>query len=297
LFGQEALMMCPRSAILLAAIGGILFGTSTLLAHDFWLEPSSFRVEPGTAVELRLRVGEHFIGDALPRNPALLAQFIAAGPAGLRSVPGQNGMDPAGVIRLEQSGLVVVGFRSRHSAVDLKPEAFNAYLAEEGLDHIAAVRGAREQPEGSVRELFSRCAKALLLAGAGSGDGHDRVLGFTLELIPDKNPYGMRAGDSLPVRLLYEGQPLEGALVVAMNSHDPASKVRGRSGRDGRVSLRLSREGAWLVKAVHMVPAPAGTGAHWESLWASLTFELPGSPPLRGRIQAAAAAGSGQVSD
>jgi len=196
LFGQEALMMCHRSAILLAAIGGILFGTSTLLAHDFWLEPSSFRVEPGTAVELRLRVGEHFIGDALPRNPALLAQFIAAGPAGLRSVPGQNGMDPAGVIRLEQSGLVVVGFRSRHSAVDLKPEAFNAYLAEEGLDHIAAVRGAREQPEGSVRELFSRCAKALLLAGAGSGDGHDRVLGFTLELIPDKNPYAMRAGDS-----------------------------------------------------------------------------------------------------
>jgi len=29
----------------------------------------------------------------------------------------------------------------------------------------------------------------------------------------------------------------------------------------------------WLVKAVHMVPAPAGSDADWRSFWASLTFE------------------------
>ena len=34
----------------------------------------------------------------------------------------------------------------------------------------------------------------------------------------------------------------------------------------------------WLVKAVHMVQAPAGTDADWESLWASLTFEIPKRP-------------------
>jgi hypothetical protein len=28
------------------------------------------------------------------------------------------------------------------------------------------------------------------------------------------------------------------------------------------------------VKAVHVVPAPAGATAQWESFWASLTFEL-----------------------
>jgi len=37
----------------------------------------------------------------------------------------------------------------------------------------------------------------------------------------------------------------------------------------------LDRPGLWLIKAVHMVPAPEGSGAEWESLWASLTFELP----------------------
>jgi hypothetical protein len=31
----------------------------------------------------------------------------------------------------------------------------------------------------------------------------------------------------------------------------------------------------WLVKSVHMVPAPAGANAEWASFWASLTFEMP----------------------
>ena len=42
-----------------------------------------------------------------------------------------------------------------------------------------------------------------------------------------------------------------------------------------RVSFAFAKPGAWLVKSVHMVPAPAKSGADWESLWASLTFELP----------------------
>ena len=47
-----------------------------------------------------------------------------------------------------------------------------------------------------------------------------------------------------------------------------------RSDTDGRVRLPLQRAGRWLVKAVHMVPAPAGANAEWASYWASLTFGL-----------------------
>jgi hypothetical protein len=54
----------------------------------------------------------------------------------------------------------------------------------------------------------------------------------------------------------------------------PGAKVSART-VGGRASLVLDRPGLWLVKVVHMVPAPEGSGAEWESLWASLTFELP----------------------
>ena len=85
----------------------------------------------------------------------------------------------------------------------------------------------------------------------------------------------MTAGQDLPVRLTYQGQPLAGALVVAINQASPAEKLRARSDKDGRVRFRLPRAGMRLIKAVHMIPAPAEGHADWESFWASLTFDLP----------------------
>ena len=83
----------------------------------------------------------------------------------------------------------------------------------------------------------------------------------------------MKAGESLPVRLLHRGKPLAGALVVAMSKASPEDRIAIRSDAGGRAELRLDRPGLWMVKAVHMIPAPAGSAADWESLWASLTFE------------------------
>jgi uncharacterized GH25 family protein len=77
------------------------------------------------------------------------------------------------------------------------------------------------------------------------------------------------------VRIVFERKPLSGALVVAMNRDDPEKQLSARSDEKGRVAFDLPRGGAWLVKAVHMVAAPARSGADWESLWASLTFEVP----------------------
>ena len=123
-----------------------------------------------------------------------------------------------------------------------------------------------------VKEIYSRCAKSLLSVGP-SGDGFDRVLGLELELVPEKNPYALKPGESLPVRLLHRGKPLAGALVVAISKASPEDRIAIRSDGGGRAELRLDRPGLWMVKAVHMIPAPAGSAADWESLWASLTFE------------------------
>jgi len=59
-----------------------------------------------------------------------------------------------------------------------------------------------------------------------------------------------------------------------MNRLNPAEKLSARTDADGRVRLRLRSDGMWMIKAVHMVPAPAGADGDWASYWASLTFEL-----------------------
>jgi uncharacterized GH25 family protein len=88
----------------------------------------------------------------------------------------------------------------------------------------------------------------------------------------------MRANDDMSVRLLYKSQPLAGALVVAMNGLNPQAKIRARTDATGRARLHLAQGGMWLIKAVHMVPAPAGLDADWASYWASVTFALGEAP-------------------
>jgi uncharacterized GH25 family protein len=165
--------------------------------------------------------------------------------------------------------------------VQLSAEKFNQYLKEEGLDAVAAARARRNESGAGAREIFSRCAKSLVLAGPATEAQGDRPLGFSLELMTEKNPYAGRIGQDLPFRLTYENRPLAGTLVVAINRQNPSEKLSARTDANGRVHFKLPRGGMWLVKAVHMVPAPAAANADWVSFWASLTFELGGSEETR----------------
>ncbi len=251
----------------------ITLGPATLFAHDLWIEPTTFSPQPGQIVGVRLRVGQDLLGDPVPRDPALVNQLVFEDAGGRKPLVGRDGADPAGFLRVAEPGLLVIGYLSNASAVALPPEKFNQYLKDEGLDEVAALRARRKQTGDTAHELFSRCAKSLMLSGSPSRTQADRVLGFTLELVAERNPYALRAGEDLPVRLTYEKRPLAGALVVAMNRLNPSEKQTARTDADGRVRFRLRPGGMWLIKAVHMIPAPAGSNAEWASFWASLTFE------------------------
>ncbi|MEK6373866.1 MAG: DUF4198 domain-containing protein [Acidobacteriota bacterium] len=231
-------------------------------AHDFWIEPSSFRPAVGDRVTAALRVGQKLRGDPVPRMPSLIDRFTFNG----SPMPGMTGRDPAGIAVVANTGVQWIGYQSTASEVTQDRQKFAQYLREEGLQRIVAGRENRER--------FYRCAKALIAAGGDTSGSFDAPLGFTLELVPRKNPYAMRAGDALPVALLFRGKPAAGVLVVGLNRDDPDAPVRARTDAKGRATLRLVRGGFWLIKAVHMEAAPPGAGVDWESWWASVTFDL-----------------------
>ncbi len=272
------------------ALLGLLLCPQTLKAHDFWIEPSSFRPAPGDRVSIRLRVGENLQGDPVPRNPERIERFSSvaasakaggkAGEApGEETLPGVPGADPAGWVTPSSPGLLWIVYDTNHASIELDAATFDKYLGEEGLESIREMRTRAGAKPGPVKEIYSRCAKALLSipgpTSEGSGEGYGQALGLELELIPESNPYTLKPGSTLPVRLLHKGKPLSGALVMALSGAGPDARVAVRTDADGRAALRLERPGPWLVKAVHMLPAPADIAADWESLWASLTFELP----------------------
>jgi len=247
-----------------------------------WIEPTSFSVDLGRVLGVKLRVGDDFHGEPIPRTESTIDRFLVADANGTREVVGREGADPAGLLRVTAMGLMVVGYQSKPNPVTLSGPKFTSYLKEQALDAVLAARLARGQTEAEAREVFTRCAKALVAGGAGAagsrtgagGRPGDRALGFTLELVAEATPPSLRPGQDFPVKLLYQGRPMAGTRVVAVNQRSPFDRVTGTTDTGGRVRLRLPKSGTWTVKAVHMVPAPAGSNADWSSYWASLTFDV-----------------------
>ena len=267
-----------------AVVLGLLVGPA-VFGHDFWIEPQTFRPDAGEQVTISLRVGEDFSGDSQPLVPGWFTDYSVTSPSRKQPVRGQIGDDPAGYFVADPQGSQMIGYRSSRSFVDIDPPTFNDYLEKEGLGWVRERREQRGESETNAREYFSRCAKSLLRSrSASSGEGFDAVLGYTLELIPLRDPYALVPGAALPVELRYLGEPIEGLLVVAFTAEDPQTKQKMRTDRNGRAVLQLERPGTWLVKAVHIIELDdSEPDAEWESFWASLTFRLDATPQVAAR--------------
>ena len=270
---QKPRQSTVKNLLRLAALFYFVFFLRVIQAHDFWIEPESFRPATGQKVPVHLYVGMDFKGDSAPFIPERFERYIFVGPEGEKPVPGVVGDDPAGVITPTTPGLYIIGLHTKPAEVTFDTaEEFEKYLIKEGLERNLALHNQRKKLFKTVHETYFRCAKSLLVTGKPGENVGDKVLGFPLELVAETNPY---RSQRLRLRLLYQGNPLEGALLIAFNKAEPLTKLRARTDKAGRVEFDLPQRGIWLVTSVHMIPAPLLSGFDWKSLWASLTFERP----------------------
>lgn len=261
-------------------------------AHDFWILPSAFRVAPNAPLAVHLRVGHALEREPVARDPARIRRFLAAGPdGGETQIAGRAGGTPAGWTRLAAPGYHVIGYRSQRWVSVLEAPKFEAYLKDEGLERILAIRSAGGQSAMPGREWYSRCAKSIVAVAGGREaayrSGFDRELGMRLELIAQTDPAAFGPAGTFVLKVHFEGKPLAGALIRAVDESRRKTTVLQRSGADGRVRLKLPEGGVWLFTAVHMIEARAEDpwvegapatrpedAADWESFWSSLTVEL-----------------------
>ncbi|HVS03935.1 MAG TPA: DUF4198 domain-containing protein [Thermoanaerobaculia bacterium] len=247
----------------------LLAAAAPLAAHDLWLVPSTFRPAVGEVVTVRLALGHPEAPEAVARAAGRIARFAFVTPVGEVAVPGLDGLDPAGAVRVAAVGPQAIAYVGRPARSELAAADFAAYLREEGLEAVLAERRRRGEEAWPGRERYSRSLKALL--AAGGADGADVPLGLPLELLRERVGEGQ-----VTLRLLLAGSPLEGCLVELRPLAGGVVRM-GRSGADGRVSLTLGAGGGeWLATAVHMRRS-AEPDAEWESLWASLTFAAGGA--------------------
>ncbi len=248
--------------------------TVSIAAHEFWIEPASHRVEAGQLLRASLRVGERFQGKTVARDETVIKRFSLFDREGEHAVVGRSG-SPVHLVRAQGVGVGVLAYRSHRSSHRMDADQFERYLRGEGLDFVIKRRAVLNESDAPGREVYSRCAKALVLIGKGDDveNGYDRRVGHPLEIVPNTSPFALAAGETLRFQVLFHGQPLAGSKVVFVNQREPRKLRTSVTDASGKVELQPITSGRWMVTTIHMTRAPRDVDADWESLWASLTFE------------------------
>ena len=257
-----------------------LFAARPAVAHDFWVQPGRFQASTGEALPVTLQVGH---GPQRQRSPIPLrriVRFFAAGPDGtltdLRAGLHPGSADDA-TLRLPGTGTYVVALQTDDAAQSHLPALrFNDYLQAEGLTPAIEARRRARRGEADGSERYSRIAKALVRTGGGDGAA-TRPLGLALEITPEADPYGPRRAQGLPVRVLYAGRPLAGALVKLTDlAHDAQPLETRRTDAAGRAVFTWPDHGDWLLNVVWTRPLARTEEVDFETVFSSLSFGFSG---------------------
>lgn len=258
----------------------LLFAVAaSLRAHDLFLKLDTFFVPPDTPVRVRVLSGTFTKSEnAVTRDR--IADLSLVTPAG-RSRPDPAAWSHAGKastlqFRTGQPGTYLVGLSLLPRRIALEAQAFNEYLAADGVPDVLAARRASGDLARPARELYSKHVKALIQVGDQASEAYGRLLGYPAELVPLENPYRTDRGRWLRVRAYVDGQPVGNQVVLAGGRHARGGRLRVQSVRTdsgGVARIRVDTPGQWYVKFIHMTPV-ASDSLDYESRWATLTFEV-----------------------
>jgi Domain of unknown function (DUF4198) len=137
-------------------------------------------------------------------------------------------------------------------------------------------RARLHQMDADGSERYSRCAKSIVQVGPPSAGSLGQVTepdGLTLEIVPEANPYGVPQPATLPVRVIYEGHSLAGALVKLTNLANDASPYEVHlTDQDGRAVFTMPNSDTWLLNVIWIKALPRSEETDFETVFSSLSF-------------------------
>lgn len=273
-----------RICVLLSALLPEICGTSACQAHDFWVQPNEYWPRPDTVIPMTLQVGHGPFRQRSPIQLSRIVRFTATAPDGtqidLRGNLHLGGTAQDADLLFHAPGAYVLVLETDDRAQSHLPAIrFNDYLKAEGLTAAIAWRERMHRMGADGSERYSRRAKSIMqvgLPGAGSQAEVTRPLGLPLEIVPEVSPYAQPRPAMFPVRVIYEGQPLAGALLKLTNlAQDAVPLETHLTDRAGRATFAMPGQGAWLLNVIWTKTLPPSRETDFETVFSSLSFGFP----------------------
>ncbi|MEX2154208.1 MAG: DUF4198 domain-containing protein, partial [Gemmatimonadaceae bacterium] len=271
----------------MAAFVAVFSSVGALAAHDFWLVPNAFQVAAGDTVAVLGQTSSRFptTESAVATDRVAEARIIGAASDVRISDLSIHGKSLRLRARPSVAGQYVVTATLHWRSMRESAESFRRYLRLEGAP-AALERIDRERllsGRDSVTRRYAKYAKTLIQVGDGGGRTYSRIAGHPLEFVPDRDPAALRAGDTLPVRLLFQSRPLAGLRVHASavewtgdaipeHPRETAKDAAFVTDANGAIRVPITSAGLWNVRTIQIAQSSSGSGADWDAHWATLVF-------------------------
>jgi uncharacterized GH25 family protein len=257
---------------------------SLVAAHDFWLQPNEYWISPDALTTMTLQVGHGPFRQRSPIPARRITRFQAIAPKGtVIDLHEQLRLGEAaedGDFRFAIPGAYVLVLQTDDGAQTHLPSIrFNDYLKVEGLTPALEQRARLNQMDRDGSERYSRCAKSIVQVGpvgAGPQGQVSKPVGLPLEIVPEANPNGVPRSANLPVRVIYAGHPLSGALVKLTDLNNDASPFEVHlTDHEGRATFTMPNAGSWLLNVIWTKALPRSEETDFETVFSSLSFGIP----------------------
>lgn len=278
----------------LLAAGALVLGASGAWAHNFWLVPESYQAQVGDTVHIQIGFGHHFPASRLDEavRPGMVQEVSVVGPDG-------------NLVKLEAQDL---------GKYALKVTAPGPYLVSVLMKPGFFSRVQGKMKRGSKKDLgqvdkcmaFTMIGNAPLFVGPSAKGAAPAPAGQALQVVPLGDISQLKAGDTMRVKVMFQGAPLAGTTLKATyagyqpspealakaNKSDPglspkeAARQRMRrkmalmdvakveTDAQGVASIKLSAPGWWLLLLSHSVPYKDKAVCDSSEFKTSYTFEV-----------------------
>ena len=241
-----------------------------LAAHEYWVEPVDFVLNPGQEMQAYLKVGQDFNGSTYPFVAQRFKTFTITSGGRTEDYQGVSGNSPALQVQTPKAGLNVIAYHSRPDSLTFrKPDLLENYLIAEGLDRVLEQHRADGLPEVGFKEHYTRNAKALVQVGPYSG-GSDQAVGMPFELVVQGSPYD--GSKRVRVQLLWRGKPVAGYPVNVFTKRGSVRKSQVQTDAQGMAEVAFPKGAKVLLNSVWIARGDPAREPLYESWWASLTF-------------------------
>ncbi|WP_439524624.1 DUF4198 domain-containing protein [Marivita sp.] len=267
--------------LILSSVIPVLFSAIAAQGHEVWIEPVEWEARQQAEIRANIYNGEQFDGFALSWNEKSNVRAEAWSDGQVTKLGGRLGDRPALATSGQEDGLLTLLYQSTYRTVDYDSyEKFASFVNEKGHDWVLDQHAERKLSNTAIKEAYSRFAKSLV--STGDGQGADAFRGMELELVALTNPYARPLLDKMSVRLFYQESVLpENRITVFERAPDGSvSTILLQSDQNGEADFTVKPGATYLVDAVVLREPTRDLvietrGAVWESLWASLTFQVP----------------------